>query len=77
MLVGTKSDLRSGNDQLSNVSRVRAEEMAESIEAAGYVECSALTRQGLDEVFEEAIRAAMESRVTKKNKKNKVRCELL
>ena len=65
ILVGTCLDLR----QDSNTIKIMKEhgvapitysqglEMAREIGAVEYVECSALTREGLNEVFEEAIRA--------------------
>ena len=41
------------------VSLQKAQEMAKSINAKRYLECSALTQDGLKNVFDEAIRAAL------------------
>eukprot|EP00457_Paulinella_chromatophora_P015351 gb/GEZN01015952.1/.p1 GENE.gb/GEZN01015952.1/~~gb/GEZN01015952.1/.p1 ORF type:complete len:149 (+),score=19.87 gb/GEZN01015952.1/:180-626(+) len=75
LLVGTKSDLR--NDaatiqalQSKGVSMVTpddAQTMMKDISAVKYMECSALTQEGLKAVFDEAIRAAMNK--PKKQKK--------
>jgi Ras-related C3 botulinum toxin substrate 1 len=68
ILVGTKSDLRTDQDtqaqlrakNLSMVSQSNAQNMANEIGAKGYLECSALTQEGLKNVFDEAIRAALD-----------------
>jgi len=70
ILCGTKSDLR--NDQLiiqslatKGMSIVKPEEAqarAEEIGAVKYMECSALTQEGLKNVFDEAIQAALDSK---------------
>jgi len=67
ILVGTKSDLR--NDVATmNVLREKGQEpitsdeaskMAKSIDAVKYLECSALTQDGLKNVFDEAIRVVL------------------
>jgi len=67
ILVGTKSDLR--NDQsmiqqlqakgMSIIKEEEARQRAEDIGAVKYLECSALTQEGLKNVFDEAIRAAL------------------
>lgn len=67
ILVGTKSDLR--NDQsmiqqlqakgMSIIKEEEARSRAEDIGAVKYLECSALTQEGLKNVFDEAIRAAL------------------
>jgi len=67
ILVGTKSDLR--NDQnmtqqlaskgLRMVSLDEATSRSREIGAVTYMECSALTQDGLKNVFDEAIRAAL------------------
>merc|ERR1719370_1010521 len=81
LLVGTKSDLRKDENTIKqlnsrNQTMVEVEnghKMAKEIGAVNFLECSALTQEGLKQVFDEAIRAAM-SRPTGKKKKP---CELL
>merc|ERR1712062_285273 len=81
VLVGTKADLRQDpatQKQLSakNMKMVTTEEARakqKEIEAVTYVECSALTQDGLKSVFDEAIRAAL----TPKKTSNKSPCTLL
>jgi small GTP-binding protein len=65
LLVGTKSDLR--KDGKSTVDTVKAEQQAKDVGAVKYLECSALTQEGLKQVFDDAIRAALTP--TKKKKK--------
>merc|ERR1711937_1008616 len=67
ILVGTKSDLR--NDQsiiqqlsakgMSIIEKEEAATRAEEIGAQKYLECSALKQEGLKNVFDEAIRTAL------------------
>lgn len=59
-LVALKTDLR--NENGTYVTYEEGEQLAESINALGYVECSAKTREGLNEVFESAIREVLEYR---------------
>jgi len=74
LLVGTKSDLRKDSQttkQLAQrgqkmVAPESANSMAKEVGAAKYLECSALTQEGLKQVFDDAIRAAMQP--TKKKK---------
>lgn len=81
VLVGTKSDLRDDQEQISQlqskglhmVTQPAAEQMAQEIGAAKYLECSALTQEGLKAVFDEAIRAALQP----KKKKKKGGCQIL
>jgi small GTP-binding protein len=81
VLVGTKSDLRDDQEQISQlqakglimVTKGAAEQMANEIGAAKYLECSALTQEGLKAVFDEAIRAALQP----KKKKKKGGCQIL
>lgn len=53
---GTKGDLR-GTKDIELISPRECRKMQNKIKAAKYVECSALNRQGLDNVFIEAVRA--------------------
>ena len=89
MLVGTKIDLRDDKDTLESLKGEKlptpemGESMAKEIGAIAYMECSALTQEGLKKVFESAIRSVIGSgaegaataRPAKKKKDNK--CMLL
>lgn len=70
LLIGTKSDLRKGSSKV--VSKEEAQRMAEDIGAVNFFECSALTRVGLNEVFENAARS-----VNYSSKKPCTRCSLM
>mmetsp|Transcript_5488 Transcript_5488/g.8381 ORF Transcript_5488/g.8381 Transcript_5488/m.8381 type:complete len:201 (+) Transcript_5488:160-762(+) len=59
LLVGTKTDLR-GDD---SVSIDDGKAMAEEIGAVAYLECSAKTRQGLEDVFKAALDTVVEKRM--------------
>jgi len=81
LLVGTKSDLRKDDNtikqlnsrQQSMVTVENAQRMAKEIGAVNFLECSALTQEGLKQVFDDAIRAAM----SKPNKPTGKKCNLL
>ena len=80
LLVGTKIDLR--NDP-GTIQRLRTRNKCEPISfeqgskkaielgAVKYCECSALSQQGLREIFDEAIRCVLNSPFLKKQKKRK------
>jgi len=77
ILVGTKTDLRnnlavvkkqSGSDVV--ITKEQGIQMAKDIHAVNYLECSALTQEGLKNVFEEAVRAA-------RSHKKKSKCIIL
>ena len=76
ILVGTKSDLRNDESMkaqlaskgLGVVSQEAARERQKEINAVSYMECSALTQEGLKNVFDEAIRASLNKKPTKKKK---------
>ena len=52
--------------------------MAEEVGAYQYVECSAKTKEGLENVFEQAVRAALTPREQRtKKKKRKGKCDVL
>ncbi|KAG8797689.1 Rho GTPase, partial [Serendipita sp. 398] len=62
ILVGLKSDLRpppNHPDVDQYVSHEKGEEVAQTIGARAYKECSALKMQGVDDVFEAATRASL------------------
>jgi len=77
ILCGNKLDLRDDQETLTNLEKqdqtpVTKEEgikMAAEINAYSYVECSAKTKEGLREVFEEAVRAAFTYIPPKREKK--------
>jgi Ras-related C3 botulinum toxin substrate 1 len=81
LLVGTKSDLRKDENTLKqlksrgqNMVTVQgANTMSNDVGAVKYLECSALTQEGLKQVFDDAIRAAM----APSKKKKKGGCTLL
>uniref|UniRef100_A0A915PKY6 Uncharacterized protein n=1 Tax=Setaria digitata TaxID=48799 RepID=A0A915PKY6_9BILA len=76
LLIGTKLDLRDDPETLRQlnadgkqpVSKSQGQKVAKRIRAVKYLECSALTQQGLKAVFEEAVRAVIAPKPTGKNK---------
>ncbi|XP_016278068.1 cell division control protein 42 homolog [Monodelphis domestica] len=81
LLVGTKTDLREDASTLTALAKRKqklialetAEKLAREVKAVKYMQCSALTKKGLNDVFEEAIRAASKPWEQKKS----FRCVLL
>jgi small GTP-binding protein len=75
LLVGTKADLRNDQSMISQlqakglhvISQEEALRMTKEIGAVNYLECSALTQEGLKNVFDEAIRAALAKPAKKKS----------
>lgn len=67
ILVGTKLDLRDDSETLDRLRRAgtapityqQGVQLAKEIGAVRYMECSALTQQGLKAVFDEAIRVVL------------------
>jgi len=67
ILVGTKLDLRSKPEAVQSlkennqepISTKKGEELAKKIGAKRYLECSALTQEGLARVFEEAVKVIL------------------
>ena len=77
LLVGTKTDLRNDAEITQKVGQVLqmtdGTSLAKDLGAKTYVECSALTQDGLKNVFDEAIRAAL----NKDKQKKKKGCQIL
>jgi len=75
ILVGCKSDLRHDEETIeqlrrkgkSFVTEEAGEELAKTIGARKYIECSALTQENLKQVFDDAIRAALTPRKKKRS----------
>ncbi|XP_057297227.1 ras-like GTP-binding protein RHO [Hydractinia symbiolongicarpus] len=76
VLVGNKKDLRDDETTKRELQRIRqrpvkfeqGREMAEKIKAFSYLECSAISKEGVREVFETATRAALQVKKKKKGK---------
>lgn len=85
VLVGLKKDTRTEKAILLElekrdiipVSSEDGQQMAESIEAKSYVECSAKTGEAVQEVFEIAARASLTKRRRKPLTNGGWRCELI
>ena len=73
ILVGTKLDAR--NEKSTNfITNKDGEKMAKEIGAKAYLECSALTQEGLREVFEQAIRTVLSEEKKMLADINKCKC---
>jgi len=67
IVVGTKTDLRDDakvlerlkNKSMAPLTKDQGEKMSKEIHALKYMECSALTQEGLKEVFDTAIQACL------------------
>lgn len=70
LLVGTQSDRRQSGSGTNLVSESEIRKLAKSIKAAGFMECSAKSREGVKAVFSEAVLVALDPvDRTKKNMK--------
>lgn len=84
ILVGTKSDLRNDPNTIKRlaeksqkpISREEGASLAKELRAHKSLECSALTQEGLKQVFDEAIRCVMEQNAKPKKKGGK-KCTIL
>jgi small GTP-binding protein len=64
ILVGTKADLRNEDtENPSSISTLEAQQLADELGAWGYYECSARTGKGVKNVFDNAIRHAMKTKI--------------
>lgn len=73
ILVGTKADTRSSAD--SSVSKAEALALCDELKGYKYMECSAMTQDGLKQVFDESIRCVIQSQ--KKPSGSGSRCLIL
>jgi|UniRef100_A0AC35G9Q6 Ras-related C3 botulinum toxin substrate 1 len=81
LLVGTKTDLRTDPGELSKlqaegknpISKSQGIKLAKKIKAVKYIECSALTQEGLKDVFTEAVKAV----IAPETEKGKKSCTIL
>ena len=85
ILLGTRVDLRGDQatlDKLAKkqeevVSKEEGKRMAKSLKAAKYLECSALTREGVKNVFDEAIHWRLSAGGKKLRTSEKKKCNVL
>jgi len=81
LLVGTKEDLRgttSGSDGRTEVTFEQGKELKDQINAVSYLECSAVTRNGVKAVFDTAVRVVEGTlRGAKTHAKKDKKCILL
>uniref|UniRef100_A0A2I2ZWZ2 Cell division cycle 42 n=1 Tax=Gorilla gorilla gorilla TaxID=9595 RepID=A0A2I2ZWZ2_GORGO len=76
LLVGTQIDLKDDPSTIEKLAKNKqkpitpetAEKLAHDLKTVKYVECSALTKKGLKNVFDEAILAALEPPELKKSR---------
>jgi GTPase SAR1 family protein len=67
LLVGTKTDLRNDSDTLVAIRKKGWEPVlsrqgslvAQKVQAVGYLECSAKTKDGINKIFDDAVVAAL------------------
>lgn len=84
IIVGTKTDLRNESHVTNTlqaqgttpITKEAGEQMAKDIKAICYVECSAMTQEGLKEVFDRVIKEGLLAKKKPKTKKKKV-CTIL
>lgn len=79
ILVGTKLDLRSGDvsDITTTVSSEQGETLSKKLGAVCYMECSALTQDGLQVLFEKAVDVAMANETDFSRSRKKRQCIIL
>lgn len=85
IVVGTQMDLRDDEQvklklakrRLRPISAEEGERFTKRIGGYSYVECSSFTRQGLKDVFDEALLAVLDPKVAKPEKHRGRRCAIL
>ena len=77
ILVGTKTDLRRDQNTIQKVKNTNNREpiaetegeiLAEELKAVKYLECSAVTKEGLDELIIETVKAVINAKIEKPTK---------
>ena len=76
VLVGTKRDLRK-DAAFDVIEHKEGHDLASQIEAEGYFEISALTQQGVERMFDEAIRAGLKYIKKTRTSNGKKQCVVL
>ncbi|EKE37951.1 hypothetical protein ENUP19_0158G0030 [Entamoeba nuttalli] len=88
MVIGTKIDLRDDPKEVKNLqdngevpyTKEDGDKLAQDLNAYCYMECSALKRVGLKQIFEQAVRYTLKDRnekdgdITKKSENKKSKC---
>ena len=86
ILVGTQVDLKEDEKTLQKLQKRRqkpvtveeGQKLAKKLNCDSYVECSALTRQGLKDVFDEALIAVLDPKVKRKSSSGRrFKCTIL
>ncbi|KAJ8308673.1 hypothetical protein KUTeg_014182 [Tegillarca granosa] len=85
LIVGTQIDLREDEQVKQKLQKRRQRpvtleegtKLAKKVNADNYVECSSLTRQGLKDVFDEALIAVLNPTVKRKETRKRFRCVIL
>eukprot|EP00475_Leptophrys_vorax_P023304 TRINITY_DN31884_c0_g1_i2.p1 TRINITY_DN31884_c0_g1~~TRINITY_DN31884_c0_g1_i2.p1 ORF type:complete len:142 (+),score=35.26 TRINITY_DN31884_c0_g1_i2:448-873(+) len=75
ILVGTKMDTRASAAESVSIDQANA--LAKKIKAVCYMECSALTQEGLAAVFDKAVEVSMGGHGKQETTKNKKFCTIL
>ena len=79
ILIGTKIDLRNDPKTISEleakkqspITKAQGDALCAELKGIKYMECSALTQEGLKQVFDEAIRCVLMAHNAAQNKKSK------
>lgn len=73
LLVGTKGDMRADAEATGLIKHSDGHALAKKIKAVRYMECSALTQEGLKQVFDEAVTVCLDPQPVESSS----RCRLL
>lgn len=85
LIVGTQVDLREDEKVRQRLQKRRqkpitpeeGQRLAKKVNADCYVECSALTQQGLKDVFDEAMLAVLEPKIKRRDPRKRRKCVIL